>query len=147
MANEVLLQGHKKLQRKLARLAAAAQRRIVRPAVRKALSPINKAAKRNCPTETKLLRKSIGSKVKVYRYSGVVWGGVGPRTGFKRQVTVGGRSEWRNPTKYAHLVEYGTRHSPAQPFLRPALDVERPRALGILASEVKARLEKEARRR
>jgi HK97 gp10 family phage protein len=27
----------------------------------------------------------------------------------------------RNPTRYAHLVEKGTRHSAAKPFLRPAM--------------------------
>ena len=28
--------------------------------------------------------------------------------------------EYRNPTKYSHLVEFGTSHSVGIPFLRPA---------------------------
>ena len=133
----VELIGDKKLRRTLQQLAGGAQRRIVRPAVSKALTPINRAAKRRCPVETGLLKRSIGKKVKAYRYSGVIWGAVGPRVGYKKQMPDG---SWRNPTKYAHLAE------DAKPYLRPALDTNRQKAMGILATEIRRRLEKEARR-
>jgi len=139
----VELIGDKKLRRKLQQLAGGAQRRIVRPAVSKALTPINRAAKRRCPVETGLLKRSIGKKVKAYKWSGTVWGGVGPRVGYKKQMPDG---SWRNPTKYAHLVELGTVGLAARPFLRPALDTNRQKAMGILATEIRRRLEKEARR-
>jgi HK97 gp10 family phage protein len=138
----VLLEGDVRLRRKLERLETKSQKKIVRPAVNAALTPINKAAKRKASVETGLLKKSIGKKVKTYR-SGTVWGGVGPRTGFKTQMEDG---RFRNPVKYAHLVELGTRHSPARPFLRPALDEQRPHALAVLAAKVRAGIEKEARK-
>ena len=139
----VLLEGEKALARTLERLEARTQKKIVRPAVKSALSPITKAAKRKAPVETGLLKKSIGNKVKTYR-SGVVWGGVGPRVGFKTEMPDGG---YRNPVKYAHLVELGTKHSPAQPFLRSALDEQRAAALAILATKIRAGIEKEARKK
>jgi len=143
MAHEVLLQGHKKLLRKLQRLPDAVQRRILRPAVNKALTPINRDAKRRAPKETGLLRRSIGKKVKVYKRTGVVWGAVGIRKGYKTQLPDG---SWRNPEMYAALVERGTRTTRAQPFLRPAMDANRERALSILADAVRAGLAKEAAR-
>jgi HK97 gp10 family phage protein len=84
-----------------------------------------KAAKAGAPKETGLLKKSIGSKVKVYP-SGVAVAIVGPRQGFKAEVTreKNRRFPWTgtsNPTRYAHLVELGTRQAPAKPFLKPAL--------------------------
>ncbi|MCP4617177.1 MAG: hypothetical protein GY844_12190 [Bradyrhizobium sp.] len=141
MANGVLLEGHGRLLRKLRRLPQTVQRRVMRPAVSKALTPVNRDAKRRAPRATGLLKKSIGKKVKVYRHSGTVWGAVGVRRGYKARMPDG---RYRDPDKYAHLVELGTQHSPAQPFLRPAMDANRERALAILADTVRAGLAKEA---
>lgn len=103
-------------------------RKIVKKTVRKMVTKggqiLARAAKQAAPKETGLLRKSIGSKVKVYP-SGVTVAIVGPRTGFRQQVTRK-RGRWvpkvetANPTKYAHLVELGTARASAKPFLRPA---------------------------
>jgi HK97 gp10 family phage protein len=88
--------------------------------------------------DTGLTKKSIGSKVKLYRRSGVAVAIAGPRTGFKKQigtVTRGkskGKPKFRNPTAIAHLIEKGTKervgktgkHSGAMsafPFVRPAV--------------------------
>ena len=144
MAYEVLLEGNEKLARKLALLSEVTQRRIVRPAVSKALTPIMKDAKRRCPADTKQLRKSIGKTVKVIGGAEkVVWGAVGPRRGFKIP-----NPRWPghflNPTSYAHFVEFGTRHAAARPFLRPAMDGNRSAALAIIAAAVKAGLAREA---
>ena len=90
---------------------------ISRKAVSMALVPMSKAAKRNCPKEMGLLKRSIGKKIKTYK-SGAVWGGVGPR---KETVGFGpdGRKRW--PVKYAHLVEYGTK-----PHLEVGLPLKLP---------------------
>ena len=37
---------------------------------------------------------------------------------------------------YAHLVEHGTRHSRAKPFLRPALDANRGRMLQVIRKKM-----------
>ncbi|HUU35196.1 MAG TPA: HK97-gp10 family putative phage morphogenesis protein [Vicinamibacterales bacterium] len=153
----VVLSGHKELQRKLARLSAVAQRKVVRPAVNAALVPINKEAKRRCPvgqrgkrgTLGKLraggerskpgaLKRSIGRKVKTYSATGTVWGGVGPRKEYAD-----------DPGRRVHWVEFGrpAHGVPAQPFLRPALDTKRGEALGILGTRIRQGIEKEARKR
>lgn len=98
------LQGDKELIRTLDRLAASAVRRIVRPAVSRALVPLNKAMKRRAPVESGALKRSLGRKVKSYPRLGIVWGAVGPRSGYA--VRFQGRN--RDPRYYAHLVEFGT---------------------------------------
>jgi HK97 gp10 family phage protein len=51
-----------------------------------------------------------------------------------------------NPSYYAHLVEYGTRHMPAEPFMRPSVDsqqqpyLDRCRAAGRLVEQDLANL-------
>ena len=138
---DIMLSGHQQLQRRLARLSGATQRRIVRRPLASGLSVISKAAKQRVPVRYGFLKKSIGTRVRLYR--GGVWGGVGPRVG---QAYVYYDREGRRhvPGNYAHLVEYGTRGATAHPFLRPALDANRARALGVLAAGIKKNLEKEA---
>lgn len=99
-------------------------------------------------TPLKLLKKSIGQKVKTYK-SGVVVGIVGPRKGFRaeigKRVRKGKKSNvgdpiYADPVNYAHLVELGTKHSKAQPFLRPALEESKDEIRAIFAEEIRAGL-------
>jgi HK97 gp10 family phage protein len=93
--------------------------------------------------DTGLLRKSLGRRIKVYRQSGIVVAIVGPRRGFKQEIGMSssgkykGKPIYRNPTRYAHLVEFGTGprvqkstgrstgRMGARPFMRPALESSR----------------------
>lgn len=57
------------------------------------------------------------------------------------------RRQFRNPTKYAHLIEFGTARSAKHPFMRPAWsrfggDI----ALGKIRSELKKQIPIEARK-
>lgn len=170
-AIRVQIRGGKQLQRKLNRLASVTQRKIMRPAVSAGLVPFNKSAKRRAARSSGLLSKSIGTRVKVYRRSGVVYGVVGPRTRFSAMV--GGVTARREiPTKYAHLVEFGTsahiirpknrkalafdgtvvkvvrhRGTAARPFLRPAFDHNKRKAIGIVTARAWTGIRKEAMRR
>lgn len=151
----VELEGHREIMRKLARLSSVTQRKIVRPAVSVALTPIKKAATRKCPVYVQipgqkflipgLLKKATakGKKVKTYRRSGTVWGAVGTAKGFKRMLPDG---TFQNPSNYDHLVELGTRRSAAKPYLYPALRHEKPKALAILGKKIHMGIEREARR-
>ena len=143
----VELEGAEALRKTLNKLASGTQRKAVRPAVSKALTPINKEAKRRAPKgkadegggylrpghRPGDLRRSIGKRVKVYKYSGVVWGGVGPRKGHAD-----------TPGLRVHWVEFGRpkHNAPAQPFLRPALQAKRAEALRILGKETWRGIEK-----
>ncbi|WP_309387522.1 HK97-gp10 family putative phage morphogenesis protein [Cerasicoccus frondis] len=131
---EMTLTGDLELDKFIAGLAQSGQNRIMRPGVRAGASVISKAAKQKARRfkRTGQLAKAIGvSKVKTYP-GGAVFAAVGPRTGFK--MIFEGKPV--NPTQYAHLVEFGTAHSEAKPFLRPAFDLEQGRA--IAASQLAA---------
>ena len=132
----VALQGENSLMRALDALGQGAARRVMRPAVNAALTPLNKAAKRLCPKDSGNLRRSIGKKVSLPRRGGdTVWGGVGPRKGYPD-----------DPGMRVHLTEFGTIHSAAQPFLRPALDATSGQCMQILRGKVGEGIEKEVRK-
>lgn len=159
---------------------------IARISLSKAVQPIQVAAKRNLTMnqsiETGLLRLAIGRRIRVYTGTGTVLAIVGPRTGFRRvgrkkvmlrglgrkMVQFGKKGRLRIPSKYAHLVEKGTRpHATgkgsrhpanvrgkekplqippmhpgarAKPFIKPAWDHNRQGALATLASELGTRI-------
>lgn len=45
---------------------------------------------------------------------------------------------------YAHLEEYGTKHSPAHPFIRPAFDKHARETIDRMGTQLGKRVEKEA---
>lgn len=100
--------------------------------------PIRKAAKRHAAKskDTGLLQKSIGLSVKTIK--GVTSVRVGPRS-MRQTVTRTNKKtgkkyqEIADPNKYSHLVEYGTAHSPAKPFIRPAIDETQDQILDAMA--------------
>ena len=165
------LRGEKAMIRALKDLDGSINRRVIKKAANKSMKPVVKAAKAKLRAidRTGQLRKSIGSKQKKFP-SGVVWTGVGPRSGFKIMATVarkgirgkigrtgvgslffGGEEEVVevDPVKYAHLVEYGFKHYisgehiEGRPFLRPALDNNRGKVQSILVHELKVNIAKE----
>ena len=140
MAFGAVLKGDKRLLRKIEQLRAASQRKIMRPAIRRGLSPINKEAKRRAPVKSGALKKALGTKVTTTRRKEIL-GMVGVRKGDQYD---------GDPARYAHLVEYGhggKNPAPAHPFLRPALDAKRGEAFQVIATTAKARLKTEARKR
>ena len=155
----VEIQGDKQLIAALDKLKGATVRKIVRPAVQAALAPISRAARRKAPRRSPIpgytggqLKKAIGPTVKLYP-NGVIWGAVGARRGFLLVVprpgsTMHGIDQVMriDPFKYVHLVEFGTRHSAAHPFLRPAFDENKGDAFNILRYRCWAGIKNEALR-
>lgn len=106
------------IKRKLEALPEQLRRKAYRSALSSGARVIAKAAKRKVGKgESGLLKKSIGIKYLPATTRSQALGLVGPKRGN------GGiyNGQRRNPTRYAHLVEKGTRHSAAKPFLRPAM--------------------------
>lgn len=121
MAKGHQIVGEKALMKRLNALSSQGKRnRIARPAIREASGEIRKKAKANAPKETGLLKKSIKNVVRTGKTG--VYAVIGPANGFKQEVVRDGRTVMSDPAKYAHLVEYGTTHSAAKPYLRPAYD-------------------------
>lgn len=133
----VILLGDKKLIRKLNRLRTGITA-IVRGASSKALTPVNKAAKRAVPVATGLLKKSIGKRIRTYRRSGAVVGLVGVREGFTQ---VGDDGVKRNPAKYGIIIEARTG------FLKQSFISKRQETLSIMKREIGRGVDREAAKR
>lgn len=88
---------------KLRQFPAKIQTKVIKKATTKGAQITTKEVKQRVPTQSKLLKKSIGYKVRVYRQSGVVVAFIGARLGFKG--TFNGKP--RDPRYYIHLVEKG----------------------------------------
>lgn len=143
----VELLGDKSLLKKFATLPDRLQRKHVRRGVTKAARRTAKEAKGKVPTETKTLKLSIGQRVRTRR--GVVLAAVGPRRNMGRMVSAEGRGGktrqvFRNPTRYAHLVEFGSSEIQPQPFMRPAYDATKQSNLAVIRSEIQVGIEAEA---
>lgn len=126
------IDGIRNVARALERLPRELQRNAEMSALRQGGKPVLTAAKANAAgsMRTGLLRKSIGITVrknKTGKFRGAYTARIGPRTGFAKTIGVfvkgnkKGKPKIQNPVQYAHLVELGTSHSPAKPFIRPAV--------------------------
>lgn len=104
------------------------RRRGFRVALDAAGGEFKDEVKKRAPRETGLLRTSLGVKTVVPNNERLSWVKVGPRRGFKQPVErnrrgrlrtvakktvsllpAGTFTKYRNPTRYAHLVEGGTK--------------------------------------
>jgi len=134
------LTGFKELEAALLKLPAEIAKTVEADVLREGMKPVLKASRAISAgiSDTGLLAKSIGLTVRRVRrkmqYQNRYTARVGARTGFRKEVertstftdkngntVTRTRKEVADPTKYAHLVEYGTSHSAAKPFIRPAL--------------------------
>lgn len=100
-------------------------------ALRAMAKPIVQRARELVPVDTGRLKKSITTKLHRVRS--------GERTidiGFKRPTSA-----------RAHLTEYGTAHSSARPFMRPALDEQSQTALDEMGRVLGVGIESEAVKR
>ena len=80
-------------------------------------------------------------RLKVFK--GAVFGAVGPRSGAKFTV-IGPDGRKRVPSRYAHLVFWGSRNQPGNRFLTRALNQNKAKALRIQADGIKMNVLKEA---
>lgn len=143
-ASGMTITGDKALLRKFKKLGATVQRRVVRRPLTAALTPVNKAAKREAPKDEKALSKSIGKRVKVYKWG--VFGAVGPRTDDKFSV-IDSQGRKRVPSKYGPLVARGTRFIAPNRFMTRALSGTKSIALRIQAEGIRKNVLREAAKR
>lgn len=144
----IKLTGLAELRRAIERLPKELQRTVEASALRAGFSPVRKAARANLShsKDTGLLQKALGLTVKKTR-AGQLTARVGARSGFRQVVKRKGRKpEIANPVKYAHLVEYGTSHSAAKPFIRPAVTSSEPKIMGELAKGYNKGMDRVVRR-
>ena len=122
------------------------QRKVVRQAVNRALTPTLKAARNAAPEDTGLLRESLAKKTKTYADTGTIVGIVGPD---KETQGTDAEGKPRVPWRYAHLVEDGHVAPdgtvvPPHPFMRPAFDSTEEEMKQVMTERLAAGIEKEA---
>lgn len=137
------------------------QRGISLKSVKAGAKVIQSAAKARAPKRkgSGALRQSIGIKgVKGTKGKTLAYAVIGARTKVSKMVRTGRGNKLVKavPAKYAHLVEKGTRPraghpgSKPKPFLRPAFDSNKSRALDAAAEvfgrELQAEIEKQSAR-
>ena len=132
---QVDLRGHKKLQRKLAELDIKALQKIARKATSKAMTPVAREVRRRAPREEGVLRKSIGKRTKVSKKSGSVSSVVGPKG--SNYLAKNGR-----PSNLPHLLEFGHKGAPPNPFMRAAFESKRKEAERVFISVLQQELKK-----
>jgi HK97 gp10 family phage protein len=89
------------------------------------------------------IAKSIGTRVKQYRDAVTVI--IGPKTKVKRSIRrrrKGEAARFVFPSRYAPLVEKGTKRSRKKPFLEPALDSTQDEYMRTCAAEIEAEIRK-----
>jgi HK97 gp10 family phage protein len=149
---DIKITGIRELSRTLDQLAPALMRSAETAVLRSGGGVIRKAAKANAgrSKDSGLLQKSIGLRVATVK--GNKSARIGPRKGMKQLVTRKDkrtgrtRQEMADPNKYSHLVEYGTSHSAAKPFIRPAIDSTAGEVVGVMADGLDKHLTKVAAR-
>jgi HK97 gp10 family phage protein len=135
------LQGSKDVLRRMNELKETQIVTVMRTAGRKAMQTVLDDAKRNASqiddSETQLsITDNLAMRTSYKRSTGDlvikvgVIGGARYRRGDKEQ----------GLTTYWRYVEFGTEHSAAQPFLRPAMDDNQQQLFSNFISEVKAGL-------
>lgn len=123
------LRGVREALQKLSGLRESMQRRILRKGVRAACQIGARIGKSHVPRETGLLRKSLGYKIaKAKSGAPRALGIIGPRNGWKR--------DGRNPVKYAHLIELGTKPHSIAPKNKKRLSFTASNGRRVLAKTV-----------
>lgn len=139
----VVITGLKPLLSKLAGLRSTEAKAVRRRALMEASKPVLQAAKSLVNLETGLLRRSLGRRVRTYRSGSTIVVIIGPRSGFKQEVKRKRGFVLANPTKYAHLTEFGTYRFPGTHWLERAEESTREQVLSKLKESISAAVERE----
>jgi len=144
MAN-VEIKGLRELMLALEKLPAEVQKKPVQQALRAAAKPMRDAAIANASAfrDTGTVEKNIKVvRSKVYNGKNYVHGVVlRVLNSSKRR-----RAKGMGDAFYWKFLEFGTVHAPARPFLRPAFESNKDRALQIIRERLARGIENEARK-
>jgi HK97 gp10 family phage protein len=121
------LEGADQVEALLKRLPSAVSKRVTTASLRSGATVIAKAARAkiraNPSIDSGLLVKKIVSRTVRRPSKGQAQVTVGVAGGASMRIMKGHHKPRKKiASRYAHLVEFGTEHSPAEPFMRPAVD-------------------------
>jgi HK97 gp10 family phage protein len=152
MATRIEIRGFKELRNRARKLDGKLQKRVYGAAVRAGGKVLVDAAKAAVPVRTGAVKRSLvhrasskpskglfGVKVTV-KGGGMSSGRVARRRGVKGKDYQPDAVE-----RYYRFTELGTKHHPAQPYLKPALEGKAGEVLKVVKEALAAGLEREAR--
>jgi len=157
----VKVEGLKELEKNLKQFSKGVGRNILKRALAGAAKPIRDAAVRLAPVDTGELRDSIGISDKVINNVGKAEYAAIMRAGGTKDEALAALRSARRSAKaakstveiyvgtavpYSIPVEFGTAHSAARPFLRPAWDENKDLALANIKDELSIEIGKAAAR-
>lgn len=145
------VQGLKGLQKQLKQLGKETQPKVLRSAVRAAFKPVLEAAKAKVPVDSGELQAGIAlatAKTKTGVAAGLL---ISSKTTALKQARVAaaafGEAQLDGaPGRRWHLTELGTKHSPPQPFLRPAIDENAQTVLAGFIATLKKKIQQALRK-
>jgi len=127
--------GLRKLNARMEKLDLSEQRLIMRKSLRKAWAPTLVTAKQGAPVDTGQLRRGLRLRAIKFKKKGVF--GVSVMTPTREKLNIDPSSPWY----YPGFVEYGTRHSSPNPFMRRAFVANQGRAVRDFARNIAQFLE------
>jgi HK97 gp10 family phage protein len=132
MKTDFSIRGAKEMERLLKELGPNLAAKVGDQALRAGAKPIIEEAKRLVPVKSGALRDSITVATERKR-----------NADNQRMVLIG----FKKPhSRRAHLTEFGTVHSVAKPFMRPALDGKAGEALNEMGRVLAKGIEREAKK-
>lgn len=131
------VQGLREVSLRLRRLPEKVRRNHANKALRAAMRPVARAARRNVPVVTGLIRKNIRSKTVRLRK---LRKGATVELGVLRANKTGDAYYWR-------FVELGTVNIEAQEFLQKALEANKYKAAELIRGHLSRGIQTEARKR
>ena len=137
------LLGDKGLMAAMEHMKLSSARKIMRPAINRGLSIVNREAKNRAPVKSGQIKRALGKKLGRTKGKDRVSGRVYVRSGYA--IEINGKPH--DPAKIAHLVEFGhggPKPAPPHPFLRPALASTQTRVKVEVTNKAKERLTAEA---
>ncbi len=152
------LEGLDELKTRLAQLPKYTQKRVLERALLKAAQPIAEDARRLVPIRTQDLFRSIqvttrpphGVQTGPKAYGAVIAGGGTPAQARAAAKALGPQpaAVYIGPGRHpqSSLMEFGTSHSAARPYMRPAWDLNRVKVLAIVGPEIWTEMQKAASR-
>lgn len=153
MATKLRVEGTKEMVKVLKKLPDVVARRLIAGAVRKGAQVVLREAQRRAPVGRESrgrvrLRRSTGGRVSVSNFGKlklelkVV---TIPRR-LLRPSAVAGAAVTVGKAFWGMFVEFGTRHTSAQPFLRPAFEQTHRRALVVMGKSLKQGIDRQLKK-
>lgn len=121
----VIVTGIREIDRKLARLEPAVQKKILRQSIREALKPVAAGVKAMIHSITGALKKAVKVRALKSRKRGQI--GLEVRISAE-DAGKGKQATWEEATFSPAFTEFGTAHQPPKPIMRPVFDSQGPAA-------------------